>query len=133
MINTGAWGATVALRGAGVEVIKPLTVYWDSEHPDWYIAMFVDIAQPLLGGPAGVTLEIVNRDAVPTERTIHVKPPLPGRYGEIEIEGVLLIGDRPAYVSNSGPCYGWMPLDLGELPEAEQLRARLGALQPENV
>lgn len=133
MINTGAWGATVALRGAGVEVIKPLTVYWDSEHPDWYIAMFVDIAQPLLGGPAGVTLEIVDRDAVPTERTIHVKPPLPGRYGEIEIEGVLLIGDRPAYVSNSGPCYGWMPLDLGELPEAEHLRARLGALQPENV
>jgi glycosyltransferase involved in cell wall biosynthesis len=133
MINIGAKGGTIALRSDGMKVVKSLTAYWNPDRPDWYCAMFIDIAQPLLGGPAGVTLEIVDQDAVPTERTLHAKPVLPDRYGEIEIEGVLLTGERAVDFASAGPCYGWMPLDLGELPEAERLRCRLAAMQPDGV
>jgi glycosyltransferase involved in cell wall biosynthesis len=128
MINNGAKGAMVALRSGDREVIKSMTAYWNPENPDEYCAMFVDIAQPLRGRPAGVTIEIVDADAVPTEPTLHAKSGLPGRYGEIEIEGVLLVGEDASQITYAGPQFDG-PLDLSELPDALRLRDRL-ASQP---
>jgi hypothetical protein len=74
-------------------------------------------------------MQMVGPDAVPTEPTIHSKPTLPGRYGELEIEGVLLTRCDETQYNFSGPAYDWMPLDLGELPEARRLVDRLTRLQ----
>jgi hypothetical protein len=119
MINIGALGGTVAIRGSEAEVIKSMTAYWDAEHPEWFGSLLIDFAHPLPSCAGGLTLQMVGPHAVPTEPTIYSKPILPGRYGEIEIEGVLLTKyDKMHY---SSPAYDWMPLDLGELPEARQL------------
>jgi len=129
MINMGAKGGTVALKNDSSEIIKSMTAHWDVERPDWYSALLVDFAHPLVGGSAGLTIEIVDCEAGPTEATIHAKPVAPERYGEIEIEGVLLTGCSRIEFDHTRPSYDWMPLDLGELPEARHLSDRLFALQ----
>jgi hypothetical protein len=67
-------------------------------------------------------------DAVPTQPTIPSKPTVNGRYGELEIEGVLLTGCDPIQCHYLRPVYEWMPLDLGELPEGRRLVDRLADL-----
>ena len=129
MINVGAKGGTIALRGSKAEITKSMTAYWDAQHPEWFGSFLIDFAHPLPGGPGGLVMQMVGPDAVPTEPTIYSKPTLPGRYGELEIEGVLLTRCDETQYNFSGPAYGWMPLDLGELPEARQLVDRLTRLQ----
>jgi hypothetical protein len=126
MINVGAKGGTVAFRGREAVIIKSMTAYWDAEHPEWFGSLLID---PLPGGAGGLIMQIVDPDAVPTERTIHSKPILIGRYGELEIEGVLLTKFDMMQYNYSGPACNWMPLDLGELPEARQLADRLASIQ----
>jgi hypothetical protein len=121
MINIGALGGTVAIRGSEAEVIKSMTTYWDAKHPEWFGSLLIDFAHPLPGGAGGLTIQMVDPHAVPTEPTIHSKPILTGRYGELEVEGVLLTKCDKMQYSYSSPAYDWMPLDLGELPEARQL------------
>jgi hypothetical protein len=128
LINTGAPGGTIALRNGETEIIKSMMLRWAPEQPDRYAAMFVDFAQPPIGGPSGITMAIADRDAVATERTIHAQPPLPGRYGEIEIEGVLLTESSTVEFGHACPHYDWMPLDLSELPEARHLSNQLAGL-----
>jgi hypothetical protein len=125
MINVGAKGGTVMVRGGGTNVVKSMTAYWDAARPDFFGSLMVDFAHPLPGGAGGVTIQIVDADAVPTEPTLHSKPIIPGRYGEIEIEGALLIECDKMQYDYIGPTFGWLPLDLCELPEARQLRERL--------
>ncbi len=129
MINAAARGGTIAVRNSEREVIKSMTAYWSPEHPDCYTALLVDFARSLPGGPDGITMRIVGSDAVPTEHTIHEKPVAPDRYGELEIEGVLLTGCHPVEFAYSHQSYDWMPLDLGELPESHRLSERLAAMQ----
>ena len=74
-------------------------------------------------------MQMVGPDAVPTEPTIHSKPTLRDRYGELEIEGVLLTKCDKMQYNYASPVYNWMPLDLGELPEARQLTDRLASMQ----
>jgi len=128
MINVGAKGGTISLCGGELEIIKSMTSYWDAEHPDWFGSLLIDFAYPLLGSVQGVTIKIVGPDVAPTERTIHSKATLPGRYGEIEIEGVLLTECDNAQYDYFGPAYDWMPLDLSELSEGRQLSERLASL-----
>ena len=108
-----------------------MTTYWTADRPDLFGSLLVDFANPLPGGAGGVTIRVVGPEAVPTERTIHAKPILPGRYGEIEIEGVLLTECSNVQFDYWGPVYNWMPLDLGELLEAQCLADRLASLQGE--
>ena len=132
MINATAKGGTIAVRNSEREVVKSMTAYWRPEHPERYSALLVDFARSPPGGPAGITMQIVGSDAVPTERTIHERPVSPDRYGEIEIEGVVLTGCHPVEVAYSRQSYDWLPLDLGELPETHRLSDRLAAM-PGNV
>ena len=125
MINLGAKGATIALRGKDCEVIKAMTAYWQIDHPESYCAMLVDIGGPIIGGDLGVTIEIVPSDIVPTEPTIHGRPARPERYGEIEIEGVLLtrLHDTESRILDAS--YDWMPVNLAELPQAQRMVGEL--------
>jgi glycosyltransferase involved in cell wall biosynthesis len=129
MINVGAKGGTVAIRGSGAEIIKSMTIYWDAKHPEWFGAFLIDFAHPLPGGVGGLIVEMLGPDAVPTQPTMHSKPIVTGRYGELEIEGVLLTSCDPMQCHYSSPVYDWMPLDLGELLEGQQLVDRLASLQ----
>jgi hypothetical protein len=130
LINMGAKGGTVVIQGAGCEVTKSLTAYWDEAHPDQYSAMLVDIAQTIVGGPSGVTMKIVSSDRAPTERTLHARRVLPNRYGEVEIEGILAIGcDYMAFEFLKQTCAG-MPLDLQTAPAAADLSQSLARLRP---
>jgi glycosyltransferase involved in cell wall biosynthesis len=131
MINAAAKGGTIAVRNSESEVIKSMTAYWSPEHPERYSALLIDFARSPPGGPAGITMQIVGSEAVPTERTIHERPVVPDRYGELEIEGVLLTGCHPVELAYSRQSYDWLPLDLGELPETHRLSDRLAAM-PEN-
>jgi len=127
MMNVGSKGGMVVLRGNGPEVVKSMTTYWNPARPDSFGSAMIDFGHPLPGGVAGVTIQIVDPDAVPTEPTIHCKPIIPGRYGEIEIEGALLIEcDRIQY-DHTCPNVDWLPLDLRQLPEAQGLRERLAS------
>ena len=129
LINTGAKGGMVTIRGSNIEVTKSLTVYWDDDHPDWYIAMLVDVAGSIHGGPSGVTMELVAGDRVPTEPTLHARPALPNRYGEVEIEGVVVAELDDATIEFSKQTCAQLPLDLGATKEAEKLRKDLMKLQ----
>jgi hypothetical protein len=124
MINVGAPGGTIAIRGGDTVVVKSMTIYWDKKRPELFGSIMIDFAHPLPGGQ-GLSLHILGVDAVPTERTIHAKPILQNRYGAIEIEGVLLTRRERTEFNYSAPVYDWMPLDLAELPEVRQLVARL--------
>ncbi len=128
MINTGAKGGTVAIRGGGNEAIKALTIYWRKNQPDIYSSILVDMAAPITGGPEGVTVEIVDKDRAPSEKTLEVKPTLPGRYGEIEIEGALITRTRSEQHAFSAPSYGDLPLNLGTLPEVDPAIEALSSL-----
>ena len=129
MINLGAKGGTIAVCGSGTEVIKSLTTYWDAVSPDTFGSMMIDFAHPLPGGGDGLTIQLVGPDVAPTEPTIHRKPAIPGRYGEIEIEGALLTEVDRMTCDFAGPSYAWMPLDLCNLPEAQKLREGLARLR----
>ena len=131
MINAGAKGGTVMLRSGEAEILKSMTAYWDTERPDRFGSLLIDFAYPLAGHSGGVIMKIVDFNAVHTEPTIYAKPILPGRYGEIEIEGVLLTSCDNVRYDYSGPVYDWMPLDLGELGELQQLSDRLATLRSE--
>jgi hypothetical protein len=93
MINTGAFGAQVALSNDELTIVKPMTIYWDAARPDWFTAILVDLLCPLQGSETGIVIRVTHPDAAPTEATLHQKPSLEGRYGEIEVEG-FLIGSR---------------------------------------
>jgi hypothetical protein len=125
MVNVGAKGGTVMLRSREAEIIKSMTIYFDAKHPDWFSSLLVDFSYPLAGGCGGVTMQLMGSEVVPSEPTIHAKPLIPGRYGKIEIEGVLLSECENARLDYSCPVYDWMPFDLAELPEARQLLDRL--------
>ncbi len=129
MINVAAKGGTIAVRGDGTEVIKSLTVYWDAASLDIFGSMMIDFAHPLPGGSGGLTIELVGSDVIPTEPTIHRKPIIPGRYGEIEIEGALLTELDQMTCDFTASSYDWLPTDLGELPEAQKLREGLARLR----
>jgi hypothetical protein len=129
MVNVGAQGGTIALRSGEVEVIKSMTSYWTADHPEQFGSLLIDFAHPLLGGAEGVTIRMVGLDVIPTEPTIHTKSMLPGRYGEIEIEGVLLTECNNVQFDYGGPAYSWMPIHLGELSEAQDLADRLAGLR----
>jgi hypothetical protein len=129
MINAGAKGGTVMLRSGDAEILKSMTAYWDTERPDRFGSLLIDFAYPLAGHSGGIIMKIVDFNTAHTEPTIHAKPILPGRYGEIEIEGVLLTGCDNARFDYSAPVYDWMPLDLGELGEVQQLSDRLATLR----
>ena len=128
VINDAARGGTVAVGNGESEVIKSMTAYWRPEHPERYGALLVDFARSPPGGPAGITLQIVGSDAIPTEPTIHGRPAAPDRYGELEMEGVVLAGSHPVELAYSRQSYDWLPLDLSELPEAHRLSDRLVAI-----
>jgi hypothetical protein len=129
MINVGAQGGTIELRSGEVEIIKSMTTYWTADRPESFGSLLIDFAHPLLGGAEGVTIRMVDRDVVPTQPTIHAKSILPGRYGEIEIEGVLLTECNTVQFDYEGPTHSWMPIDLGELSEAQGLAYRLVCLR----
>jgi hypothetical protein len=90
MINTGAFGAQVALSTETATIVKPMTIYWDATRPDWFTAILVDLLHPLQGSATGIVMRVADQDATPTEATLHQKPSLEGRYGEIEVEGFLI-------------------------------------------
>ena len=129
MINVGALGGTIILRSGQVEVIKSMTAYWSADRPDLFGSLLIDFAHPLLGGAEGVTIQMAGPGVMPTEPTIHAKPGLPGRYGEIEIEGVLLTECDYAQIDYRAPSYPWIPIDLGTLLTAQDLADRLAALR----
>jgi hypothetical protein len=129
LINTGAKGGTVVIEGSNAEITKSLTVYWHEDHPEWYGALLVDVAGPILGGPSGVTMTVAPADRAPTERTLHGRPVLPNRYGEVEIEGVVVLErDCAAFEYLKLTCTQW-PLDLGMTEAAKRLRDSLAKLQ----
>lgn len=128
MINVGAPGGTVAIRDDKAAIVKSMTVYWDEKQPDSFGSILIDFAHPLPGGTGVLVMQMLGVDAIPTERTIHVKPMLAGRYGVIEIEGMLLSRQDRLEFNHTAPVYNWMPLDLAELPEVRQLADRLARL-----
>jgi SAM-dependent methyltransferase len=130
MLNTGAKGGTVAIRGGNSEVIKPLTSYWREAEPEVFSSYLVDILAPVTGGAGGITIEIVDKDRTPTEPTLMCRPVLPGRYGELEIEGVLLNATTESAQTAIAPVYDWLPLDLANLPEVSVMVGALASLRP---
>lgn len=89
MANTGALGGNLRLVGDRT-IVKSMTIYWDAARPDWFTSIMVDLVEPLRGSPSGITIELVGENMVATEGTLHHKPTLPGRYGEVQIEGFLV-------------------------------------------
>jgi hypothetical protein len=130
MINTGAMGGTVVLRGKEGQVVKSLTIYWFEDRPELFSSILVDILGLVTGSPKGATIEIATPDSIVTEATLEGKRSLPGRYGEIEIEGVLLTQSAEHIDTVSAPTYDWLPLDLGSLPEVGRLVDALARLRP---
>ena len=128
MVNVGAKGGTVAIRGSNAQVVKSLTFDWSNHQPEVFFSLLVDIAKPIIGGADCVTIEIVPDEMTPTERTIHGRPAPPGRDGEVEIEGILITSEREADCSFAMTSYCGLPLDLRELPEADRLFAALVGL-----
>lgn len=94
MINTGAPGGALHLTVGDRCTVKPLTIYWDAEHPEWFTAIFVDLETPFSGDGGPVVVTLASPDAGATERTSHLRTPLPGRGGAVEIEG-FLVGAEP--------------------------------------
>lgn len=91
MVNIGALGATIKIEGEKSFLFKEMTIYWDTQRPDWEIETLIDLSQQIEGSSRGINLTIAPQGTKPTEPTLHGKPSLPGRYGEIEIEGALLM------------------------------------------
>jgi SAM-dependent methyltransferase len=130
LLNTGAKGGIVAIRGAAGEVIKSLTSYWHEADPEAFSSYIVDILAPVTGGDAGIAIEIVDKDWTPTETTLMNRRILPGRYGEIEIEGILLCGTEASTEKAVVPVYDWLPLDIAAMPEASLMVTALARLRP---
>jgi hypothetical protein len=129
MVNAGAMGGTIAIRGRNAEAVKNLTFEWSNHKPEMFFSLLVDVAQPILGGQGGVTIEIIPDERMPTERTIHGRPAPPGRDGEVEIEGILVTSAIEAEFSFAATGYRGLPLDLGELPEGRRLFEALVGLR----
>jgi hypothetical protein len=121
VVNCGAEGGTLAIRGKRGEAVKSMTFEWSGHRPEVFFSLLVDIAQPIVGGDDGVTIEIVSDDRAPTEPTIHGRPARPGRIAGIEIEGVLIASPDETEFRFSSPEYKGLPLDLGKLPQAGRL------------
>jgi hypothetical protein len=128
MINTGAKGATVAIQGSNGRIVKSLTCYWDPVQPEIFSSLLVDMVAPVLGGADGIEIAIVEDVAKPTEGTLTGRPVLGGRYGEVEVEGVLLKGEqvRQQFTSMARSA---LPLDLADLPAFGQMVDALAALR----
>ena len=116
-----------AIRGSNTEVIKRVRFEWSEVTPKHFWSLMTDIAEPVLGGANGVAVQVVERDRPPTERTTMGRPPIEP-YGEIELEGVLIIGTEEVELSFSSREYPDLPLDLGDLPESRGLRESLATL-----
>jgi hypothetical protein len=129
MVNAGAKGGTIAIRGRNAEAIKNLTFEWSNYKPEMFFSLLVDVAQPIIGGEGGVTIEIVPDERMPTEPTIHGRPAPPGRDGEVEVEGILVTSAIEAECSVAAANYRGLPLDLGELPEGGRLFEALVGLR----
>ncbi len=94
-----------------------------------FSAILIDLARPIAGGAEGVSIEIVGEDSLPTESTLEVRKTLPGRYGEVGIEALLIASMEESADRVRGPYCGSIPLDLGDLPEASGLVASLSGLR----
>jgi hypothetical protein len=125
MINTGARGATISCRGKNAEVVKSMTAYWQDRHPECFSAMLIDFRQRVASDGAGLTMEILSSSAVPTEPTIHGRPVCPDRYGEVEIEGILLTSSDRQKLEIQGMTYPWLPIDLAQRPQSRHLFGEL--------
>ncbi|MDJ0390422.1 SGNH/GDSL hydrolase family protein [Roseomonas sp. E05] len=130
VMNTGALGANVAFRNGREEVVKPLIVYWDENKPDWFTAICVDFKRQLPGGHNGIEITALGPDAQPTEATLHQKPFLPGRYGEVEIEGFLIGTQAKLEVTSEVQSRPGLPLSLLEMTGQQRTLERLSALTP---
>jgi hypothetical protein len=130
MLNTGGLGANVGFSNGESSAVKSLIVYWDKKDPDWFTAICVDFKRPLPGSKAGIEVEILSPDAEATERTLHQKPFLEGRYGEVEIEGFLIGTQAKVEVDCTVTARPMLPLDLWEIVGRRDFSERLAALAP---
>jgi len=118
MINTGAPGAKIKLAGDGTPTIKPCVIYWDANRPDIYTAILVGFREPIKPNKGQIQISIQPNEATATEPTLNAKPTLPGRYGEIEIEGFLIQQQthKPVTIEFSAPAEWQLDL-LSSTPE----------------
>jgi hypothetical protein len=130
MMNTGGLGANVGFSSGESSAVKSLVVYWDKKNPDWFTAICVDFKHPLPGSRSGIDVEILQPDAEPTERTLHQKPFLDGRYGEVEIEGFLIGTQAKVEVDCTVIARPTILLDLWNIVGREDFLGRLAALAP---
>ena len=83
-----------------------------------FILQLADIRDMPSGGADGITLSIEPEHAVHTEPTLHAKPPLPGRYGELEIQAFIVSEHDPVenrWIELRRPA---LPLDLSKVLDA---------------
>ena len=77
MINTGAFGGTVAVSNGERTATKCMTIYRNADLPDQFHSILVDIVQPIKGGRQGATIEIVAEGTSPSEGTLEGRPTIP--------------------------------------------------------
>ena len=116
MIDTGAKGAVCTFSGAGPTAAKRLIMRWNDATPDHFSLMYVDLFQEVSGGPDGVTMRVEPETVEPTEQMLHGRSALPGRYGEVHVEGFLITKKQLRPVEVPATIYHGLPLNLAAFP-----------------
>ena len=117
MFNMGASGAVAAFSNGMQEVSKSLIMYWHADKPEIYSLILADFFTVLEGRGEDVILRLMPQDYPTSEPMLHGRPPLPDRYGQLEIEGFLLRSLRKDMRETGRETYAGLPLDLAHFAE----------------
>ncbi|MFC4168407.1 hypothetical protein [Teichococcus aestuarii] len=121
MINNGAKGCIASFNNGNRTVSRQLIMYWDTNNPDVYNSMHVDFFDELEGSKNGIIMKLEPIDYLVTERLLHGRPPLPGRYGELQIEGFLVRSQKETPTLAPYRQYPELPLSLEKFPSQKNI------------
>ncbi len=101
MLNFGAAGGITEVSGPHSRSIASLITHWDNLNPSAFMSVFVEFRDPVQGGETGVQIRVLPQGSVPTEPILHRRLLYPELYGEIQIEGVLIVNERSSNDSHA--------------------------------
>lgn len=93
MINQGAPGAILEFVGPESQRSIGLVALWDNENPRSFMSTYVQLQQPVRGGGDGIVIQILPKGSELTEPLVHRRTLYPELYGELHIEGVVIVRD----------------------------------------
>lgn len=125
MMNTGAEGSVARFDNGRRSVAKRLVMYWNANAPDGYSLILADLFDQLEGSAGGIRLTLEPADHPVTEPMLHGRPPLPGRYGTLELDGFLILSREPVVETTTITEFAGLGLDLSELCTAPDAVTRL--------